>query len=116
MRTRIAVALVSGALALAPVFAVAAEASDPLEQLVVEMAQTSGEHMALAKHFRAKAEEARAEATRHTGMARTYGAGKLTQRQQMKKHCDGLSEKFNGLAQEYEALAKLHEDAAKGAQ
>lgn len=115
MKTRFAVALLSGALALSPAFGAAAEASGSLEQLVVEMAHTSGQHTALAQHFRAKAAEARAEAARHDGMGRTYHAGKLTQRQQMRSHCDKLSATFTAVAEDYEALAKLHEEAAKGA-
>lgn len=116
MKTRIAIALLSGALALSPSLAVAAEESDSLEQLVVELAHTSEQHTALAQHFRAKAREARAEADRHAAMGRSYSAGKLIQRMQMKRHCDGLTEKYTGLAEEYEALAKLHEEAAEGAE
>ena len=111
--TRIAVALLFGTLVLSPGLALAEEAGHSLEEVVVEMADTPAEHAALARHYRAKADEARAEVRRHEGMGRAYGGGKLTQRQQMKRHCQSISEKFTAAAADYDALAKLHDEAAK---
>ena len=110
--TRTAVALLFGALVLSPGLALAEDAGHSLEEVVVEMADTPAEHAALARHYRAKADEARAEVRRHEGMGRAYGAGKLTQRQQMKRHCQKLSENFTAAAADYEALAKFHDEAA----
>ena len=105
--------LILGALALSPGMSVAAEAGHSLEEVVVEMADTPAEHAALARHFRAKAEEARAEAKRHEGMGRAYGSGKLTQQQRMRKHCANISNDLNDIAAEFDALATVHEQAAK---
>ncbi len=120
MMTRIAVGLLFGALALSPGLALAEEGTHSLEQVVVEMANTPDEHAALARHYRAKAEDALAEARRHENMGSTYGrrGGKTTgmQRQRMKQHCQNISEKYTGMAEEYQALAKLHEEEAKAAE
>jgi len=113
MRTGIAAALLAGALALSPGLAAAGEGSQSLEELVVEMAHTSGQHAALARHFHAKAEEARTEARRHESMGRNYSAGKLVQKAAMQSHCKKIASEYNGMAAEYEAMAKLHEEAAK---
>ena len=116
MTTRIGTALLLGALSLylSPGLA-AAEEAHSLEQLVIETAKTPAEHTALAKHFRAKAEEARAEARRHESMGKSYGLGpvKLTQVAQMQGHCKKLTELNGAMATEYEGLAKGHEAAAK---
>lgn len=109
----ITTALLFGVLALSPGVSVAEESGHSLEEVVVEQADTPAEHAALARHFRAKAEEARAEAKRHEGMSRAYGAGKLTQRQGMKKHCTNISQNLATVAADYDALAKVHEEAAK---
>jgi hypothetical protein len=112
MISRISIALLVGALAL-PAGWAAANDTHSLEQLVVEMAQTPEQHAALAKHYRAKAEEARTEARSHEAMGRGYGGGKIAERQQMQGHCKKLSESFTAVANEYDALAKLHEAQAK---
>ena len=112
MTTRIAMALLLGALTLAPGLATA-EDTHSLEQLVVEMANTPAEHAALANHYRAKAEDARAEMRSHESMGRSYAAGKLADRIQMQGHCKKLSEQYGALASEYDALAKSHDAQAK---
>lgn len=84
-----------------------------LEQLVVEMANTPAQHAALARHYRAKADEARAGRERHERMARTYGGRKHVQQQAMKQHCQRISDQYDAMAQEYEALAELHDAQAK---
>ena len=56
---------------------------------------------------------------RHEGMAHGYSnSGKMTgrkmrKRQEMRKHCAGLSEKYAAVAAEYEELAKLHDEEAR---
>jgi hypothetical protein len=114
MRTRIALALLAGALALSPALTRAEDAGESLEELAVEKATTPADHAALARHYREEAAEARAEAKRHETMGRAYLGGKFPQRQVFKDHCAKISEKYTALAEEYDALAKLHEaDAAK---
>ena len=114
MTARFAVTLLLAALALSP-GSVAAEEAPSLEQLVAEMAHTRGEHAALAQHYRAKAEAARAEARRHQSMGRAYGAGKSAQRQHFQDHCRKISEEQEAIAQEYDALAKLHDEEGQKA-
>ena len=114
MRNRIAGSLLIGALALTPGLA---SAEDPsVEQLLVDMAQTPADHTALAKYYRGKAAAERAEAATHQTMSRSYGGGKMAQRQQMEDHCKKIAEQNSAMAAEYEALAKLHEEAAKKAE
>lgn len=117
---RIAMALLVGTLAFSPGLALAEEDSHSIEALAVEMAETPGQHAALAQHFRAKAEDARAEIRRHQEMGRSYGrrGGKttVTQRQRMKRHCDNIAEKHAAMAADYEALAELHEEESKAAE
>jgi len=110
--TRTATALLAGALFLQPGLAVADE-SHSLEQLVIEMAKTPADHAALAKHYRAKAADARAAAAEHESMGKSYAAGKLSERVQMQSHCKKLSEQYNALATQYDDLAKLEEATAK---
>ena len=114
---RIAVALLIGTIGLTPAIGFAGEGGHEngpsLELVVVEMANTPEEHRALAKYYRAKAQEERAGAEQHEKMGRAYTSGKLTQRSRMKRHCQNISEKEASLAQEYEALAKLHDEEAK---
>jgi hypothetical protein len=123
MTIRIAAAfLLFGALALSPGFAAADDPSSSLEQALIESATTPAAHAALAKHYRAKAAEAQAEARSHESMAKSYvpasPAGKTTwgtikQRQKMSEHCKKLSQRNTEMAQEYESLAKLHDEQAK---
>ncbi len=113
MTIRVAVALLVGSLAFSAGPSLAEEGGHSLEQLVVEMAHTSGQHSALAQHYRAKAEEARAERERHELMAATYGGGKASQRKRMKKHCQRSAGRFAGMAEEYDAVAALQDAEAK---
>jgi len=116
MTTRIGTALLLGALSLylSPGLA-AAEEADSLEQVVIETATTPAEHVALASHYRGKAEHARADVSRHEKMRRSYGLGPIkgTQVMKMQGHCKKLSELSGAMATEYEGLAKEHEAAAK---
>jgi hypothetical protein len=114
MRLTIATALACGALALAPGLAAAAD-EPSLEQLVVEMAQTPAQHAALARYYQGKAEQARAEARSHEQMSRSYTAGKLTEQQAMRRHCQDIAERYTGIAKDYDDLAKMHEAESKKA-
>jgi hypothetical protein len=116
MKTRIGTALLLGALSLYLTPAMAAAGEDhAIEHLVIETASTPAQHTALAKHFHAKAEDARAEARSHEEMAKVYGMGphKGTETAEMQRHCKKLAELSNAQADEYEALAKSHEAEAK---
>lgn len=123
MTTRIAAALLLGALAVAPGLTAAAEETHSLEQVLVEIATTPAEHAALANHYRAKAADARAAAREHEEMARTYvptghtkfSWGTIQQRNQMADHCKKLSQQNDSMAKDYDALAKLHDEQSKSA-
>lgn len=113
MRSKFTVAVLLGALALAPSLTLADEGAHSLEQLVVESADSPADHAALATHFRAKAASARAEANRHESMGRAYTGGKMMERTQMQSHCKKIAANYGALAAEYDELAKLHEAEAK---
>lgn len=108
----IAAALVCGALAVGPGLA-GADSDSAIEELIVEMATDQGDHEALARYYKAKAEQARAEAHRHDRMGRSYHGGKMSEKSRMKRHCGSISEKYEAMAKEYDELAKLHESAEK---
>ncbi len=112
MHRRIATVLLLGALAFSPGSALAEDSAALLEELVVELAHTPAHHAAIARHYRAKAAEARSEAARHESMGRSYGRGKLGTRG-ASVHCKKLSEENSALAAEYEELARLHEAEAQ---
>ena len=92
-----------------------AEAPESLEQIVTEMASTPAHHMALAEHYRAEAEDARAAARRHDRMAHAYKRGKQGSGPRASTHCKNLAERYTAMAEEYDELAKLHEAEAKKA-
>jgi hypothetical protein len=87
-----------------------------IEHLVIEMANTAQEHQAVAQHYRMKAQEARAEATRHAEMGRLYATRRSSTPQQGRQHCDNLAKQFQAIAGEYEGLAKLHDELGKNPQ
>lgn len=113
MRSKFGVAVLLGALALAPSLTVAEEGAHSLEQLVVESADSPADHAALAAHYRARAAEARAEAKRHESMGRVYTGGKMMERARMQSHCKKIAADHNAIAAEYDELAKLHDAEAK---
>lgn len=115
MQPRLSHLLLAATLAFAPTIALADDGGHSLEELVVGMADSPSDHTALAEHFRAKAERARAEAKRHEHLARVYTGGKFMQREQMRAHCRKLSADHEAMAKEYDELAKLHEAEAKSA-
>ncbi len=115
MRSKLGLAFLLGALVLSPGLALAGDDGHSLEQMVVEMAHTPADHAALAAHYRAKAAEARDEATRHEKMARTYGMQKMGAANQMGSHCKKIAANSTETAAEYDALAQLHEAESKKA-
>lgn len=108
-----AAGLALASLAIAPGPSAAEEGGHSLEQIVVEMATTPAGHAALAAHYRAKADEARAEMRNHESMARSYNGGKLVLKQRMKRHCDNIAQEYAAMAKEYDGLAQLHAEEAK---
>ena len=113
MPNKIGLALLVGFLALAPVMPTAAgEDSRSQEEVAIETAHTAADHAALAKQFRAKAAEARSEASVHEAMARTYGMQKRGAMDKMGGHCKKIASNDMSNAAEYDALAKLHDAEA----
>ena len=84
-----------------------------IEELAAGMADTPEDHKAVASYYRGKAEEARAEAQRHRKMGSMYLGGKYRQKEDMEKHCEGLSASYDALAKQYDALAADHDAAAQ---
>lgn len=118
MATRTSLAVLLGALVLSPVLSPApGAASDDarsLEQMAIESAHSPGDHAAIAVHYRAKAEKARAEKAHHASMRRIYAGGKQGNRAGG-FHCKRLAARFGSIAAEYDELAKLHEsEGARG--
>ena len=110
MSNKIGFALLVGFLAFAPVMPThAGEDSRSEEQIAIETLHTPADHAALAKQFRAKAAEARSEASVHEAMARSYGMQKRGAMDQMGSHCKKIASNDMSTAAEYDALAKLHD-------
>jgi hypothetical protein len=108
MMTRIAAALLFGALALSPGLSFAADESSSLDT-AIQTAKTPAQHGALALTYHAKAEEARAMAKRHDGMGGMYGQKNSA----AAGHCQNIAKKYTGIAEDYDALAKSEEAAAQ---
>ena len=108
---KIVALLLAGTLALGAGFAAAQD--KPLEQLVIEMADSAVEHAAIAGYYRTKAEEARQEVRHHERMAVTYANGTFPQPLRKGEHCDRLAEQYASVAEEYEQLAQLHQEESK---
>ena len=116
MNRSFVVALLLGALALAPALAGAQEDKGNLEQFMVETAHTKAEHQALADHYKQEAAEARAKASFHKSMEQAYLGSKSGNKTAATNHCKKIWKQQEAIAQEFDALAKLHEDEAKKAQ
>jgi hypothetical protein len=114
MKTRLALVLLSGALALSPGFAAAAETA-PSDQLEMSMADTGAEHAAAESYFRAKAAEARDEARRHRALASAYVGGKSAQAAPFQKHHRHLADSLEAMAASYEMMARMHAEEAANA-
>ncbi len=116
MRNKIGMAILLGIFALSPGLARAeSHEGHSLEQLVVEMAHTPADHAALAAHYRAKAAEARADASEHERMAQTYSMRKEGALGKMGPHCKKIAANSMATAAEYDALAAFHETESKKA-
>ena len=109
MFRRLAATALLGALFALPVSADDTREVEALERLFVEFAESPSQHAALARHFRSKAEMARAEAAQHERLAR--GArlhhGKPTEQQFMRKRYRRIAERLLAEAAEYDARAEL---------
>lgn len=115
VRRTLAILGVAVALALVPAGAwsdTAKTATQHLEHLMVENADTPAEHAALARYYRMKASDARSTAEEHRAMAKRY-RGKPGEVRNMKKHCDRIAELNDEVATQYDSLAAGEEAASK---
>lgn len=112
MIRRIAVAVLA-ALLVVPGIGFGQEES--FEQLVVQMAESAGDHTALARYYMERAEEAREEMRRHEAMAQSYRSGRAGRAGRMRGHCLALASKFEEIAAEFDALAALHHEESRDA-
>ena len=102
------------AIAVAPLAGIAGADDHGLEQILAETASTPAQHQALAKYYRAKAADAKAEAESHRTMAKNYSAGvSMPLAKQRAEHCGKLAKLADDQAAEYEKLAASHESQAK---
>lgn len=102
------------AIALGPMAGIAGADDLGLEQILAETAATPAQHQALAKYYRGKAADAKAEAESHRSMAKTYAAGaSVPMGRQRSEHCGKLASLADSEAAEYEKLAASHETQAK---
>lgn len=112
----IALTGVLGLLLAMPVSSIAADpAAKSLEQIAGEAASTPEQHQALADYYRKKADDARAEVTKHRHMANSFVSRSPNGQTAMRNHCAALSDAASKAATEYDAMAKLHDDEAKAA-
>ena len=105
--------MVGLAIVAAPIAGTAWAEDSALEQLMVETATTPAQHKALAKYYRAKAADAKAEAETHRSMLRSYSGVSVPMAKQRAEHCNKLSSLSDAQAAEYEKLAVSHEAQAK---
>jgi len=97
---------------------IAQPAEEPIIELLNEMSDTPGHHLAIAVYYRTLAAEQMTEVEKHRSMGETYRhdhqrfRSGATARQSMTSHCDRLVELHQEAAAEYEELAKLHEAEA----
>ena len=108
--------LLASFLLITSTWPILAEATEPLEQLVIEMATTSRHHVALAEYYRGKADIALAMAEKHRAIADTYKGTKIRKREKLRDHCERIVSNQEALAMEYGELAALHEQEAKAEQ
>lgn len=84
-------------------------------------AKTPGDHMKLARHFKAKGAQHEAEAKEHEELAVDYkrnpqlGASKHPMAPNTAEHCKYFAEHCRKAAQELRAMAAAHEEMAKQA-
>ena len=95
-----------------PVSAAAGDAPDI--EAMIESAATKADHAAVAEYFERAAEEARADADRHSRMAARYQklGGPQVEKWHLDRHCRGLVKSYRSAAEENEALATAHRTIA----
>jgi hypothetical protein len=83
----------------------------------IASAKTAADHEAIAKEYQRLADAAKAEATLHQDMEKTYEKteGSWTKKLHLDSHCAKLSDLYKKIASENAALAKAHEEMAKAA-
>ena len=101
------------AIAAAPIAGIARADDSALEQILVETATTPAQHKALAKYYRSKAADAKAQADYHRSMMKSYSGGKLADTKRQAEHCNKLASLSDDQAAEYEKLAASHDEQAK---
>ena len=111
MKRTFLVACLLGALALAPVFAIAQDTGSA-EEKRIESAHTKADHEALAKQYREEAAQARKGVESHKMMSRAYLGSKSGTSQTGANHCKKIAAEQEEIAKQYDALAKLHEEEA----
>ena len=84
---------------------------------MIANAKTPADHEAIAAVYEKSAEEAKAEAAKHTEMEAAYkqAGGALIGKQHIDTHCVNLVSLYKKIAKENEALAKAHKAMAKDA-
>ncbi len=103
------------AVASAPIAGIAWADDSALEAILAETATTPAQHQALAKYYRAKAADAKAEAETHRSMVKSYSGVRISDAKARAEHCDKLASLGDQQAAEYEKLAASHEAQAKAA-
>ncbi len=101
------------AFVLAPIAGSASADDSGLEQILAETATTPAQHQALAKYYRAKAADAKAEAETHRSMMKSYSGVRMSDAKARAEHCNKLASLGDQEAAEYEKLAASHEAQAK---
>ena len=104
------------AIAAVPIGSIARADDSALDQFMAETANTPAQHQAIAKYYRAKAAEAKADANSHRSMAKSYSVGtSVPMAKQQAEHCNKLASLSDSQAAAYEQLAASHEAQAKQA-
>ena len=99
-------------LAVPSVSSAADKALPSIETLAEQAATTPGQHQVLAAYHRGKADEARADVTKHREMAFSFSAKSGGG---MQGHCNGLADAAQKAATEYDGMAAVHDQEAKSA-
>lgn len=79
-----------------------------LEQRLIESASTPADHEALAKYFRAEADELRMMALAHRSVGDSYRRSKMRKAEEQKEHCERIAGLEEQISLEYERLSKSH--------
>ncbi|MEQ1803776.1 MAG: hypothetical protein ABL900_00210 [Burkholderiaceae bacterium] len=118
---RIASALLLGLMLAGCASGPSAPPSPELSQRI-ESARTRGDHEALATYYDQQASAARATASDHRKLAKTYQQGMAVDPKDprgggtLPSHCNVIARNQDGISAEYEGLAAAHRQLAKQAQ